>query len=161
MQIDVDALGRDQRVNVIGVYLTKRAEEFGQVQSRSLLDQRQHRLGNVLFDRGRLGQVVIQETQIALEDPVDLARKAQGVPKVQLRGEPLAWWASPVARGISVIAVRHGLAKPLETFVSLPFLPANGVGSKHKVTPGARRRLVSTASPVGTRPEAPTSRPTV
>src|SRR5206468_10020408 len=36
-------------------------------------------------------------------------------------------------RGISAIAVRHGLGKSLKAFVSLPLLPANCVASKHKV----------------------------
>ena len=56
-----------------------------------------------------------------------------GWAQAQVRGEPLARRASPVARGISAIAVRHGLGKSLKTFVSLPLLPASCVASKHKV----------------------------
>src|SRR5947209_13625557 len=91
MQVDVDATARNQRVNVIGLRLTKRVEERGQLHSWPVLDQRQHRLGRVLVDRWRLDQVIIQEAEIALENPVDLARTAQPIQQAELGCLSMCW----------------------------------------------------------------------
>ena len=90
MQVDVDASAGDQRVNVIGLRLTKYVEERCQRHSWPLLDERQHGLDRVLVDRWRLDQVIIQETQIALQDPVDLRRRAQPIQQVELGCEAFA-----------------------------------------------------------------------
>ena len=47
--------------------------------------------------------------------------------------EALPWRASPVTHVISAVAVRHGLAEPLQPVIGLPLLPADAIGSKYEV----------------------------
>jgi hypothetical protein len=53
--------------------------------------------------------------------------------KPELRREAFAWRAPPVTHHISAIAMPHGLAETFQPGVRLPLLPADPVGSEHKV----------------------------
>src|SRR5229473_2718192 len=114
-------------MKIVGLRLSKHVVERGQLHSWPLFDEREDRLSRPLVDRWRLDQVIIQETEIALEDPVDLARRAQPIQQAELRCEAFAWRASPVTYRVSAIAVRHGLAETFQPGVRLPLLPADPV----------------------------------
>src|SRR5712691_7553038 len=115
-------------INVVAALVIELPDELVEVQPRLLFDELKDRVGALLVNRrGLMRQVVLQETQIALEYPVNFGGRTQPVVQAEWLGHALAGWAPPMARLVAQVAVRHGLGEPFQPGFGFPFLPTGRV----------------------------------
>src|SRR6266542_6605985 len=133
-QINVQPSGGDQRVDVVNARLTHLHDQVVQLDARLLLNHCQDDLRPVPSSRQSVNpQVVLQEAQVALEDPVDLGRRAQSIEQAERLGKSLPRRAPPTTDLIAAVAMRHHLRQALQLDLGLPLLPSDSVAADDEV----------------------------
>ena len=122
MEVEVDLVRCDHAVDRIGFGSVVSLKEIGQRRGFSSSEPGQDLFRHFRGGIGAVGsQIVLDEPDVVLKDPVDSGRGPDPVGKPELGGRSLSGRTDPSAPFVFHVSVRHFLCKPDQILFGLAF----------------------------------------